>query len=77
MYRLTSKLIIYREIGEDSILMRLSDVCRQFDRGDYDKEALTAMVANDVVDYCLLYITTEADDMVETFVTFGMLRCFV
>ena len=48
MYRLTSKLIIYREIGEDSILMRLSDVCRQFDRGDYDKEALTAMVLDQI-----------------------------
>ena len=48
MYRLTSKLIIYREIGEDSILMRLSDVCRRFDRGDYDKEALTAMVLDQI-----------------------------
>ena len=48
MYRLTSKLIIYREIGEDSILMRLSDVCRRFDRGDYDKEVLTAMVLDQI-----------------------------
>ena len=37
MYRLTSKLIVYREIGEDSILMQLSQVCREFDRGNYDK----------------------------------------
>ena len=48
MYRLTSKLIIYREIGEESILMRLSDVCRQFDRGDYDREALTAQVLDQI-----------------------------
>ena len=48
MYRLTSKLIIYREIGEDSILMRLSDVSRRFDRGDYDKEVLTAMVLDQI-----------------------------
>lgn len=48
MYRLTSKLIIYREIGEDSILMRLADVCRQFDRGDYDREALTAQVLDQI-----------------------------
>lgn len=48
MYRLTSKLIVYREIGEDSILMRLADVCRQFDRGDYDREALTAQVLDQI-----------------------------
>ena len=48
MYRLTSKLIVYREIGEDSILMRLSDVCRQFDRGDYDREALTAQILDQI-----------------------------
>lgn len=48
MYRLTSKLIIYREIGEGSILMRLSDICRQFDRGGYDREALTAQVLDQI-----------------------------
>ncbi|MDO5132433.1 MAG: ATP-binding protein [Eubacteriales bacterium] len=48
MYRLTSKLIVYREIGEDSILMRLADVCRRFDRGDYDREALTAQVLDQI-----------------------------
>ena len=30
MYKLTSKLIIYRNLGEDSILFRLSDICRRF-----------------------------------------------
>lgn len=48
MYRLTSKLIIYREIGEDSILMRLSDVCRQFDGGGCDREALTAQILDQI-----------------------------
>ena len=40
MYRLTSKLIIYRGIGEDSILRSLADICRQFDSGDYDRETM-------------------------------------
>lgn len=46
MYRLTSKLIIYRFIkddagtGDDSILFRLSDICRRFHTGEYEKEAL-------------------------------------
>ena len=40
MYRLTSKLIIYRGIGEDSILHCLAEICRRFDQGGYDKEAM-------------------------------------
>ena len=48
MYRLTSKLIVYREIGEGSILMQLSQVCREFDRGDYDKEALTGRILDQI-----------------------------
>ena len=48
MYRLTSKLIIYREIGEESILMQLAQVCREFDRGDYDREALTGRILDQI-----------------------------
>lgn len=40
MYQLTSKLIIYRNIGKDSILFRLADICREFSSGAYDKDAL-------------------------------------
>lgn len=40
MYRLTSKLIIYRGIGEESILHCLAEICRRFDSGNYDKEAM-------------------------------------
>ena len=31
MYRLISKLVIYRNAGEDSILSRLANICNQFD----------------------------------------------
>lgn len=48
MYKLTSKLIVYREIGEDSILMQLAKVCREFDRGDYDREALTGRILDQI-----------------------------
>ena len=48
MYRLTSKLIVYREIGEDSILMQLAQVCRDFERGEYDKEALTGRILDQI-----------------------------
>ncbi|MBR0133534.1 MAG: ATP-binding protein [Lachnospiraceae bacterium] len=38
MYRLTSKLIIYSNIGKDSILYRLADVIRCHDEGKESKE---------------------------------------
>lgn len=40
MYRLTSKLVIYRNIGEDSILFRFADICQQFESDNYVKENL-------------------------------------
>ena len=48
MYRLTSKLIVYREIGEDSILMQLARVCRDFDQGEYDREVLTGRILDQI-----------------------------
>ena len=40
MYRLTSKLVIYRNMGEDSLLFRLADICQRFAAGNYVKENL-------------------------------------
>lgn len=40
MYRLTSKLVIYRNMGEDSTLFRLADICQRFAAGNYVKENL-------------------------------------
>jgi predicted AAA+ superfamily ATPase len=40
MYRLTSKLVIYRNFGEDSILFSLADICKKFYGGDYDKDEI-------------------------------------
>ena len=48
MYKLTSKLIIYSNIGEDSILYRLAGICRHFDEGDYNKEALVREILDEV-----------------------------
>ena len=48
MYKLTSKLIIYRNLGEDSILFRLSDICRRFDEGDFDAEVLAQEVLDEI-----------------------------
>ncbi len=48
MYRLTAKLIIYRKINTNSILFRLAEVCRQFNTGSYDAEALTGDVLTEI-----------------------------
>ena len=40
MYRLTSKLVIYKNIDKNSILFRLSNICQQFAAGNYEKENL-------------------------------------
>lgn len=48
MYLLTAKLIIYRKINKNSILFRLAEVCRQFNTGSYDAEALTGDVLTEI-----------------------------
>ena len=48
MYRLISKLIIYRGIGEESILHCLAQICRRFDEGSYDREELTGEIYEQV-----------------------------
>ncbi|ADZ08757.1 protein of unknown function DUF815 [Methanobacterium lacus] len=40
MYHLTSKLVIYKNINEDSILFRLAAICQQLDNGNYVREDL-------------------------------------
>ena len=40
MYHLTSKLLIYRNIDKDSILFRLSNICKEFEADNYVKEDL-------------------------------------
>ncbi len=48
MYRLTSKLIIYRKIPRDSILFRLSEICHRFFEGSYEKEELAGEILDQV-----------------------------
>ena len=57
MYRLTSKLIIYRGIGEDSIMRNLAQICRRFDEGDRDKESMIEDIYEQV--HSLLDLATK------------------
>lgn len=44
MYRELAKLVVYRNVEKDSILFHLSDICKRFYSGDFDKEDLTAKI---------------------------------
>lgn len=48
MYKLVSKLVIYRNIGKDSILFRMADICRDFDSGNYEPAHLTDRILDEV-----------------------------
>ncbi len=56
MHNLISKLIIYRNVGEDTLLSRLAEVYRKLD-GEYDKAALTSEVYACINE--LLHISTK------------------
>ncbi len=57
MYRLTAKLVIYRNLGKDSILFKLADICQQFDSGSYVKEDLITDIYEEI--HRLLEIATR------------------
>lgn len=50
MYKLVSKLVIYRNIGKDSILFRMADICRDFDSGNYEPAHLTDRILDEIHD---------------------------
>lgn len=57
MYRLTSKLVIYRSIGKDSILFQLADICQRWDTGNYVKEDLITEIYEQI--HRLLEVSTR------------------
>lgn len=57
MYREVSKLVMYRNLEKDSILLGLSDICRDFYNGSYEKEELVTRIYREV--HKLLEISTE------------------
>ena len=44
MYRETARFILYRDLGEDSILLKLSGIFHDFDTKDFDKAQLTTRI---------------------------------
>ena len=48
MHKLVSKLIVYRNLPADNILMPLAEVCAQVEGGDYHKEAVIGKVYDQI-----------------------------
>lgn len=44
MYRLISRLVIYRDMEEDSILLKMAQICHRFYSGKYEKDDLVAEI---------------------------------
>ncbi len=57
MYRELPKLMMYRELGKDSIIVHLSEIIRDFDGGDYDKDELISRIYAEI--HRLLEIATD------------------
>ncbi len=48
MYRLTSRLIIYRNAGEDDILSAFSTICRDFEEGHFQREEMVGRILDQI-----------------------------
>lgn len=57
MYRQIAKLVIYRNLENDSILLGLSHICQRFAEGNYHKEALVNEIYGEI--HKLLDISTQ------------------
>ena len=57
MYKELPKLLMYREFEPDSILVKLSEIIREFDGGEYDKDQLISRIFAEV--HRILEISTD------------------
>lgn len=57
MYREISRLVIYRNLGKDSILRELAACCAAFDSGETDKAALVSRIYREI--HRLLDLSTQ------------------
>ena len=58
MYKITSGLLLYSNLGEDSILVNLSDIYRDWETGTTDKAALSLRIYHEIkklLDLATLY----------------------
>lgn len=48
MYKEIAKLVIYRSLPEDSILLKLAEICQEFDSNDYVAENLVTRIYQEI-----------------------------
>ena len=48
MYKEIAKLVIYRKLPKDSILLPLAEICREFESGVYEKEDLVTRIYQEI-----------------------------
>ena len=48
MYRDVARLLMYSDLGEDSILLRLSEILRDWERGGFDREELIRQIYREI-----------------------------
>ena len=57
MYKELSRLIMYSNIGEDSIIVKLGQIIREFDSGNYDSDDIRSRIYKEI--HRLLEISTD------------------
>ncbi|MBO5609735.1 MAG: ATP-binding protein [Eubacterium sp.] len=57
MYKEVPGLVMFSELGEDSIIVALSDIIREFDSGEYDKKELVYRINKEI--HKLLEVGTD------------------
>ena len=57
MYKELPGLVMFRDLGENSIIESLSGIIREFDSGDYDKKDLVSRINTEI--HKLLEIGTD------------------
>lgn len=48
MHKLVSKLMLYRNIGKDSILFRMAEIIRRLDTNQYDSDEMAGLVLDEI-----------------------------
>ena len=48
MYKELPGLVMFRDLGENSIIESLSGIIREFDSGDYDKKDLVSRINTEI-----------------------------
>ena len=57
MFKDLSRLVMYRELGRDSIITKLGEIIREFDSREYDKENLVSRIYEEI--HKLLKVATS------------------